>query len=62
MKTCTNKEMTRDSPHMIKWREVEKFDTMINDFIEVTKALASSLGVWLLEYMKVKSMANIEGI
>ena len=35
---------------------------MIDDFIEGTRALTSSLGVWLLNYMKVEAMADIDDV
>ena len=46
----------------LRIREIDLFDTMMDDFIEGMKALTSSLGVRLLDCMKVKSMADVGDI
>ena len=43
-------------------REIDQFDTMMDNFIEGTKALTSSFGVRLLDYMRVESMADVDGV
>ena len=46
----------------INMRQIDEFDTMIGDFIEGTRALTSSLGVRLLNYMKIETMADIDDV
>ena len=46
----------------LRMREITNFDNKMDKYIEDTKALTSSLGVRLLNYMQVESMSDVDGM
>ena len=50
-----------ESMPTIEWKQIDEFDNKMDDFIEEVKQLTSALGVRLLDFMKVESMADVDG-